>query len=106
MERKYGDDFGFEIITEGNFEDQGFCISTIMIRLSCTAMNEWLMSRVSNIHMYETKQEQKTYKAQKEAMRAAWERKILDKLKFTGETGYSITQSVSEIFTVVLFENA
>lgn len=105
MERKHGDAFGFEIVTKGSFKDEGYIISTIVIRLSCTAMDEWLNSVILNDHLcYDTKMEWEAYKARKEADRSAWERKILDILKFPATEGYSITQSVSEIFTAVLFE--
>ncbi len=105
MERKYGDDFGFEVITEGSFQDDGFTVSAIVIRLSCTAMNDWcLASIVSNRYTFKTREEWERHKAKKEKQLKAWERKILDKLKFEADTGYSITQSVGEIFTAVLFE--
>ncbi len=98
--------FDFEVITEGSFEDAGYTISTIVIRLNPAAMNEYIMSLNMNCReCYETEEEWEKHKAQKTAERMAWERKILDRLKFTGDTGYSITEAVSEIFTVVLFEN-
>lgn len=105
MERKYGDDFDFEAITEGSFEDKGFIVSTIVIRLSCTAMNEWIeASLVNDRHAYETQEEWERHKEKKEKQLKAWERKILDGLGFEADTGYSITQCVSEVFTAVLFE--
>lgn len=97
--------FDFEIVTEGSFDDAGYTISTIVIRLNQTAMNEYIMSGNLNCReCYETKEEWEIYKARKEAERQAWERKIREGLKFMSDTGYEITQSVSEIFTVVLFE--
>lgn len=97
--------FDFEVIAEGSFEGAGYTISTIVIRLNPAAMNEYIMSISMNCReCYETEEEWKKHKARKTAERRAWERKILDLLKFTGDTGYSITKAVSEIFTVVLFE--
>lgn len=46
MDRKYGYAFDFEVITEGAFKNEGFNISTIVIRLSCTAMSDWIMSDI------------------------------------------------------------
>lgn len=97
--------FDFEVIAEGSFEDEGFTISTIVIRLNQKALDEWIDSSILNCRAtYETREEWERYKDNKEVKREVWERKILNKLKFAQKTGYSITQSVSEIFTVVLFE--
>ena len=105
MERRYGDDFGFEIITEGSFVDEGLNISTIVIRLSCTAMNDWIITSIVNDReSYKTDTEWEEYQDIKEAERKAWERKILDKLQVKTIEGYCITQAVSEVFTVVIFE--
>lgn len=61
------------------------------------------MSEILNCrHTYNTNEKWEAYKAKKAALRKEWEGKILDKLNITADTGYSITQSVSEIFTVVL----
>lgn len=99
--------FDFEVITEGSFEDSGYNIKTIIIRLNQTALNEYILSANLNCcDCYETKEEWENYKAQKESERKAWERKVLSLLRFTADTGYSITKCVSEIFTVVLFEQA
>ena len=98
-------EFDFEVIAEGSFEDAGYTISTIVIRLNPAAMNEYIMSINMNCReCYETEEEWENHKAKKTAERRAWERKMLDRLKFTGDTGYSITKAVSEIFTAVLFE--
>ena len=100
------DTFDFEVIAEGSFEDAGYTISTIVIRLNRKALNEWIDSDVLNCRdTYETREEWERYKANKEAKRKVWERKILDKLKFVADTGYSITRSVSEFFSVVLCES-
>lgn len=104
--RKKMEKFDFEVIAEGSFEDAGYIIRTIVIRLNPAAMNEYIMSINMNCHeCYETEEEWENHKVQKTAARRAWERKILDLLKFTGDTGYLIAKAVSEIFTVVLFEN-
>lgn len=105
MNRVYGDDFGFETVTEGTFEDQGCKVKTIVVRLSASAMNEWIMSSVLNCReTYDTYNEWETYKEKKNQQRIEWNKKILQKLGFTQSEGFSISQSVSEIFTIVLFE--
>ncbi len=97
--------FDFEVVTEGSFEDAGYTISTIVIRLNPAAMNAYIMSLNMNYReCYETEEEWEKHKALKAAEHKAWERKILDRLQFTGDTGYAIKQTVSEIFTVALFE--
>lgn len=97
--------FDFEIVVEGSFKSEGYTVSTIVIRLNGTALNDYIRSGLLNCReVYETDTEYEEYKRKKKAEREQWERKILDGLKFTSDTGYSITRSVSEIFTVVLFE--
>ena len=97
--------FDFEIIAEGSFKSEGYTVRTISIRLNSTALNEYILSSAWNEReVYETDEEYEEYKRRKKAEREQWERKILDRLKFTSDTGYSITKSVSEIFAVVLFK--
>lgn len=97
--------FDFEIVAEGSFKSEGYTVRTIVIRLNSTALNEHILSRDWNDRdVYETDEEYEAYKQRKYEERRQWERKILDGLKFTQDAGYSITKSVTEIFTVVLFE--
>lgn len=99
--------FDFEVITEGNFIDSEYDtnVTTIIIKLNSIALNEWIMSSILNDkYTYDTKDEWEEYRAGKRKERKEWERKILDKLQFAADKGYAITKSVSEIFTVVLFE--
>lgn len=100
-----GQRFGFEIVTEGSFVSEDYTVSTIVVRLNGIALNEYICSDLLNSReTYGTDKEYEEYKQKKNAERKQWERKILDGLKFTQDTGYSITRSVSEIFTAVLFE--
>lgn len=99
--------FGFNVISKGSFEDQGYEIVTITIRLNPVAMNEWIFSSRLNDRMcYENPEDWEAYKAETEAKRAVWESKILEMLKIekTEDCGLSITRNVSEIFTVVYMQ--
>lgn len=98
--------FDFKIITEGSFQDAGYDIRTVVIRLNPCAMDEYYSSAADVGTLFETKETWEDYRARKKAERICWERKILDKLKFKKLSGFSITRSLSEIFTVVLFERA
>ena len=105
MERRYGDDFDFEVIADGSYADEGFKIRTIIIRLSCTALNDWITTcAVNSRWTYKTDEEWEEYQNIKETERKTWEKKILDKMQIKSVEGYCITQAVSEVFTVVLFE--
>lgn len=105
MKMAYEDDFGFEKVAEGIFEDEGFNIRTIVIRLSSSAMNEWIMSGEFNCReTYDTFQKWEAYKEKQKQRRNEWNKKILEKVNFTQSEGFSISENVSEIFTIVLFE--
>jgi len=107
MERTWNDGFGFEVVTKGQFVDQGYLVKTIVIRLGSSAMNEWFKSEISNWRTtYGTEEKWNDYKAQKAKLREDWEQKILQKLNFVKNDNISacITQNVAEIFTVVLME--
>lgn len=96
--------FRIEVVTEGCFEDCGFNIKTIVIRLNPDAMNEYIASDLLNSRgTYETAEEWEAYKSKKAAMRQEWESKVLKELSIvpSGSDGLTISQNVSEIFTVV-----
>ena len=93
----------------GSFKDQGYEIATTVIRLNLVAMNEWIFSSLLNDRLcYETIEEWEVYMAETEEKRKDWENKVLEKLGITKaeNCGLSITQSVSEIFTVVYMKPA
>ena len=72
MKRSSNDDFGFEIVTEGSFIDEGFHIRTVVIRLSGTALKEYLSTKIINDrYVYDTQEEYDTYKKEKRTMRKA-----------------------------------
>lgn len=100
-------EFNVSVVTNGTFEDQGYEIATTVIRLNPVAMNEWIFSSLLNDRpCYETMEEWEAYKAETEEKRKNWESKVLEKLGISKaeDCGLSITQSVSEVFTVVYME--
>ena len=106
MIRTCNDEFGFEVVAEGTFRDDGFDIRTVVIRVSGSAGNEWIMSSVlNNRHVYKTEEEWEAYKEKKEKMRKNWEHKILKlfNISKSENNGFNISKNVSEIFTVVFF---
>ena len=97
--------FDFEVVTEGSFEDAGYTVSTIVIRLNPAAMDEYItLLSIDSRKTCETDKEWGKYIEKHAAKRRAWKRKILEQLGLTGDTGYCIERTVNEIFTVVLFE--
>ena len=107
MEYTQNKEFGFEIVTEGQFIDQGCLIKTIVIRLDPWAVNEWIMSGILTCReCYETKEEWRDYKAKKAKKREELENKILQKFNFVKNDKKSacITENASDILTVLLIE--
>lgn len=99
--------FDVEIVTEGQFVDQGYLVKTIVIRLNSVAMNEFILSDILNCReCYETENEWQEYKAKKTKKREEWENKILQKFGFVknDKNSVCIAENVSEIFTVVIME--
>lgn len=99
--------FDVEIVTEGQFVDQGYLVKTIVIRLNSVAMNEFILSDILNCReCYETENEWQEYKTKKTKKREEWENKILQKFGFVknDKNSFCIAENVSEIFTVVIME--
>lgn len=107
--KTYGsmDGFGFKVIATGEFIDQGYLITVHSIRLSPEALNVWYTSKVrDHPSFHETIEAWKAYKAEKERLRREWEDRIA---KFIGyesgrDSSFCVTQSVSEIFTIITME--
>lgn len=95
--------FRVEVIARGQFEDCGLVIHTTVIRLNSDAMNEWIESSILNDrYCYECEEEWVAYKEKMEANRNEVKNKIAAALGIQNvEAGFTITQNVSEIFTVV-----
>ena len=107
MEAVENENFDVEIVTEGQFVDQGCLVKTIVIRLNGVAMNEFILPDILNCReCYETENEWQDYKAKKTKKREDWENKILQKFGFVknDKNSVCIAENVSEIFTVVIME--
>lgn len=102
MKRKNEEPFGFQTIVKGGFRNNGFAIHTIIIHLNDPAMTEWYLLQLQPY--LATSKEREEYKVKSRKKRKAWDRKILDALGFAASTNYYITQSSSEIFTVIIYE--
>lgn len=109
LNKTYGsmDGFGFRVIATGDFIDQGYLITVHSIRLSPEALNAWYTSKVKGAPaFYESREAWEAYKAEKEQLRREWEERIAKLIGYeSGEdSSFCITQSVSEIFTIVIME--
>jgi hypothetical protein len=102
-----GNEFAVQVIAKGAFVDSGsgrvFMLEAIAIRLNHVAYREWQGFIVWNSRdTYDTDDEWERYKVEKEAKREVWEAKIKSALHLEDAEGsVCITQSQSEIFTVV-----
>ena len=104
------DKFAIEIISKGSFIDddpsfkgKGYVVETFVIRLNHVSLNEWILSKVrEDQDSYETTEKWEAHCEERKARRAALEKRITEELDIDPNRGsVSITQSVSEIFTVV-----
>lgn len=95
--------FKVEVIAQGQFEDCGLLIHTTVIRLNPDAMNEWLDSDTWNYRSCYVREEAwQAYKEKTEADREEVKNKIAKALGIQNiEEGFTVTQNVSEIFTVI-----
>ena len=103
-------DFALEVVCKGSFLDSDpsyggdvFLIDTIVVRLNHVALNAWLgASIVNEPECYETHQEWIEHSEKKARMLREVRYKIAALLDIDRSAGsLSITQGVSEIFTVV-----
>lgn len=106
-----GNDFAIQVIAKGAFVDNGtyvdssYLVEATTIRLNHIALNAWIMSGTMNHReCYDTNEEWEAHKAEYAERRKAWIAQVLDVLELEidpGKEGVSITQSQSEVFTVV-----
>jgi hypothetical protein len=96
-------EFKVEVISKGCFTDEGCRVETFTVRMLEKAMNEFIMSSELNCReTYETEEEWQSYKGRITNKRAEWERAV-SKLVLGFEDKITVTQVVSEIFTIVHF---
>ena len=106
MERTQNE-FGFEIITEGQFVDQGCAIRTAVIRLNDATMYEYILSDIVGCPEFHGGQKNyREYVSRQTKRREEWENEILQEFDFvkTDNNSACITKNVSEFFTVILME--
>jgi len=105
-----------EIVTSGTFIDQGWKITTSIIRVFGDLMNEWLVSnRQPDCLQYIDDQEGlRQAIADQRARQEAWERKVQAAMGIDGEPdvyaddgfSFGVWHNASEIFTVVHMERS
>lgn len=111
MKRFEGNEFAIQVISKGAFIDNGtvngsaYLVEATTIRLNHIALNAWILSETMNCReCYETDEEWEAHKAEYVERRKTWITNILEALKLevdSNEESVSITQSQSEVFTVV-----
>lgn len=113
MTKFEGNDFVVQVIAKGAFIDNGtgngksYMIEATTIRLNHIALNDWILSECFNTRdCYEDGQEGLAqwgeHKAECAERRKVWKAQILEALEIESTKGsVSITQSQSEVFTVV-----
>lgn len=104
-----GNEFEIQLMSKGSFVDNGyghvpaFLIEAFTIRLNHIALNDWVMSEMMNVReCYGTNEEWEEHKTEIKEKHETWNRRIIEALDIDLKAGSaSITQSKSEIFTVV-----
>jgi hypothetical protein len=104
-----GNEFVIQIISKGSFVDNGtgngssFLVEATTVRMNHIALNAWILSETMNCReCYDTDEEWKAHKVKYEKRREAVKAQILEALEIDSNKGsVSITQSLSEVFTVV-----
>lgn len=101
--KTYGsmDGFGFKVIATGEFIDEGYLITVHSIRLSPEALGIWHISKTKGVPSVHD-----AYKSGKKQLHREWEDKIAKLIGYesSGDSGFSVTQNVSNIFTIVIME--
>ena len=103
------DEFKAEIISKGSFIDRStdpdclFLIEAFTLKLNYVALNGyWAIQFLNTRDCYNTDEEFEECKNKRKDEYAAWKKQILGVLGIDPETsGVTITQSQSEVFTVV-----
>jgi hypothetical protein len=103
------DKFVIQVIARGAFVDDGagggqsYMVETYTLRLNHVALNAWILSDLLNCReFYSTIEEWEEHKAKQKTKREAVKSQVLDVLNIDPNTGSAcITQSLSEIFTLV-----
>ena len=104
-------DFEVKVISEGWFVDTAvgpgasFLVEVYVIRLNHVALNDYILSGTMNCRdCYDTDEEWEEHKVEYEARRNEFNKRVVDALYLNPDRvggSVKITQSQSEIFTVV-----
>ena len=93
-----------ELITQGEFIDQGYRVKTIVIRLLGELQQEELDTHEWNAReCYETDEEWRAYRASKEKLRECFKEKIRKMLGVADSKSFVLENTLSEIFNAVVF---
>jgi hypothetical protein len=103
------DNFAIQLMAKGSFIDNGtgsdcsYLVEAFTLRLNHIALNAWILSETFNCReCYDTNDEWEVHKAEYNERRNVWNKQIVDILEIDSDAGsVSITQSQSEVFTVV-----
>lgn len=109
MKNFEGNEFAIQVVANGSYIDDGsgggksFVIDTTVIRMNHIALNAWILSETLNCReCYETNEEWEEHKTEYAEKRKTVKRQIIEALGIDQNNGsISITQSQSEIFTIV-----
>jgi hypothetical protein len=109
MKKFEDNEFVIQLIAKGSFVDNGtgnchsYLVEAFTLRLNHVALNAWIFSETMNCReCYDTDEEWEAHKTEYRAKRECWKNQIIGILEIDQETGsVSITQSQSEVFTVV-----
>lgn len=103
--------FALQVISKGSFVDAegdiSFLVEATTVRLNHVALNAWLLSEMMNVRECyadgaEGDVEWEAHKAEYAERRRVWKEQVIKSLDVDPRAGsVSITQSQSEVFTVV-----
>ncbi|MGD9567500.1 MAG: hypothetical protein AB7V48_04160 [Sedimentibacter sp.] len=104
--------FAVQLISKGSYVDdvndgvdsgKSYLIETYVIRLNPTALNDWILSEMMNSRdVYDSNEEWEAHKVKYKNRRNTVNNKIINSLGLNEVSGgICITQSQSEVFTVV-----
>lgn len=103
-----GNEFAIQVISKGSFVDNAgggssFLVEETTVRMNHVALNAWILSEMMNCReCYDTNEEWEAHKTEYAERRKAVEAHITNTLEIDSDKGsVSITQSQSEVFTVV-----
>lgn len=107
------DEVGMEVLSETKYEDKfpnvyNVMVHIINVRMNSQAISAYYDAKSQNDRFcYETHQEYLDHVEEMNARMKLWEKKIQELAGITvrEEEGFSVTQNVSEFFTIVYMEN-